>query len=83
MKQWRETYRRKPHNEELMTMIQGVTPESSGLRFHWRVEGVWVFEGTRGEWGWGGIQSWRRWWCTWDAFYTDVTAEGVEEGLKR
>ncbi|KAL1555316.1 putative galactinol--sucrose galactosyltransferase 2 [Salvia divinorum] len=21
-------------------------------------------------------------WCTWDAFYTDVTAEGVEEGLK-
>lgn len=20
-------------------------------------------------------------WCTWDAFYTDVTAEGVEEGL--
>ena len=22
-------------------------------------------------------------WCTWDAFYTDVTAEGVEEGLKR
>nr|KJB14884.1 hypothetical protein B456_002G147800 [Gossypium raimondii] len=22
-------------------------------------------------------------WCTWDAFYTDVTAEGVKEGLKR
>ncbi|XP_058072563.1 probable galactinol--sucrose galactosyltransferase 2 isoform X2 [Magnolia sinica] len=22
-------------------------------------------------------------WCTWDAFYTDVTAEGVDEGLKR
>jgi raffinose synthase len=22
-------------------------------------------------------------WCTWDAFYTDVSAEGVEEGLKR
>lgn len=22
-------------------------------------------------------------WCTWDAFYTDVTAEGIEEGLKR
>lgn len=22
-------------------------------------------------------------WCTWDAFYTDVTAEGVVEGLKR
>lgn len=22
-------------------------------------------------------------WCTWDAFYTDVTAEGVEEGLER
>ncbi|KAG6428979.1 hypothetical protein SASPL_107018 [Salvia splendens] len=21
-------------------------------------------------------------WCTWDAFYTDVTAEGVEEGLE-
>ncbi|CAL5207696.1 unnamed protein product [Lathyrus oleraceus] len=21
-------------------------------------------------------------WCTWDAFYTDVTAEGIEEGLK-
>ncbi|XP_043690905.1 probable galactinol--sucrose galactosyltransferase 2 isoform X3 [Telopea speciosissima] len=21
-------------------------------------------------------------WCTWDAFYTDVTAEGVDEGLK-
>ncbi|XAR69455.1 Galactinol--sucrose galactosyltransferase [Bertholletia excelsa] len=21
-------------------------------------------------------------WCTWDAFYTNVTAEGVEEGLK-
>ncbi|KAM7500189.1 hypothetical protein LguiA_024603 [Lonicera macranthoides] len=21
-------------------------------------------------------------WCTWDAFYTDVTAEGVHEGLK-
>ncbi|KAG5552429.1 hypothetical protein RHGRI_010489 [Rhododendron griersonianum] len=21
-------------------------------------------------------------WCTWDAFYTDVTAEGVEEGLQ-
>ncbi|KAI4300775.1 hypothetical protein L6164_034111 [Bauhinia variegata] len=21
-------------------------------------------------------------WCTWDAFYTDVTAEGVEQGLK-
>ncbi|KAL8469572.1 hypothetical protein ACS0TY_032425 [Phlomoides rotata] len=21
-------------------------------------------------------------WCTWDAFYTDVTAEGVKEGLK-
>lgn len=21
-------------------------------------------------------------WCTWDAFYTDVTAEGVEEGLR-
>ncbi|XP_068472711.1 probable galactinol--sucrose galactosyltransferase 2 isoform X1 [Phaseolus vulgaris] len=21
-------------------------------------------------------------WCTWDAFYTDVTAEGVEDGLK-
>ncbi|KAL9659605.1 hypothetical protein QQ045_024412 [Rhodiola kirilowii] len=21
-------------------------------------------------------------WCTWDAFYTDVTAEGVQEGLK-
>lgn len=21
-------------------------------------------------------------WCTWDAFYTEVTAEGVEEGLK-
>ncbi|CAA2988362.1 probable galactinol--sucrose galactosyltransferase 2, partial [Olea europaea subsp. europaea] len=21
-------------------------------------------------------------WCTWDAFYTDVTAEGVEEGIK-
>ena len=21
-------------------------------------------------------------WCTWDAFYTDVNAEGVEEGLK-
>ncbi|KAF7804085.1 putative galactinol--sucrose galactosyltransferase 2 [Senna tora] len=21
-------------------------------------------------------------WCTWDAFYTDVTAQGVEEGLK-
>ncbi|XP_015898991.3 probable galactinol--sucrose galactosyltransferase 2 [Ziziphus jujuba] len=21
-------------------------------------------------------------WCTWDAFYTDVTSEGVEEGLK-
>lgn len=22
-------------------------------------------------------------WCTWDAFYTDVTAEGVEEGIRR
>ncbi|KAF9615660.1 hypothetical protein IFM89_025646 [Coptis chinensis] len=22
-------------------------------------------------------------WCTWDAFYTDVTAEGVDEGLQR
>jgi hypothetical protein len=22
-------------------------------------------------------------WCTWDAFYTDVTAEGVKQGLKR
>jgi raffinose synthase len=22
-------------------------------------------------------------WCTWDAFYTDVTAEGIDEGLKR
>lgn len=22
-------------------------------------------------------------WCTWDAFYTDVTAEGVKEGIKR
>jgi raffinose synthase len=22
-------------------------------------------------------------WCTWDAFYTDVTAEGVKEGLER
>ncbi|KAK1399011.1 hypothetical protein POM88_008874 [Heracleum sosnowskyi] len=22
-------------------------------------------------------------WCTWDAFYTDVTTEGVEDGLKR
>ncbi|KAH0912301.1 hypothetical protein HID58_035622 [Brassica napus] len=22
-------------------------------------------------------------WCTWDAFYTDVTAEGVDEGLRR
>ncbi|RVW16559.1 putative galactinol--sucrose galactosyltransferase 2 [Vitis vinifera] len=22
-------------------------------------------------------------WCTWDAFYTDVTAEGIEEGLQR
>lgn len=22
-------------------------------------------------------------WCTWDAFYTEVTAEGVHEGLKR
>lgn len=21
-------------------------------------------------------------WCTWDAFYTDVTAEGVKEGLE-
>ncbi|RHN79116.1 putative galactinol--sucrose galactosyltransferase, Alpha-galactosidase [Medicago truncatula] len=21
-------------------------------------------------------------WCTWDAFYTDVTAEGIEDGLK-
>ncbi|KAJ6823768.1 putative galactinol--sucrose galactosyltransferase 2 [Iris pallida] len=21
-------------------------------------------------------------WCTWDAFYTDVTAEGVDQGLK-
>ncbi|RZS10283.1 hypothetical protein BHM03_00041483 [Ensete ventricosum] len=22
-------------------------------------------------------------WCTWDAFYTDVTAEGVDQGLRR
>lgn len=22
-------------------------------------------------------------WCTWDAFYTDVTAEGVDDGLRR
>ncbi|KAL4599026.1 hypothetical protein ACB092_11G096800 [Castanea dentata] len=22
-------------------------------------------------------------WCTWDAFYTDVTSEGVKEGLER
>ena len=22
-------------------------------------------------------------WCTWDAFYTEVTAEGVDQGLKR
>ena len=22
-------------------------------------------------------------WCTWDAFYTDVTAEGVKQGLER
>ena len=22
-------------------------------------------------------------WCTWDAFYTNVTAEGVKEGLQR
>ena len=22
-------------------------------------------------------------WCTWDAFYTDVTAEGVKQGLQR
>jgi hypothetical protein len=22
-------------------------------------------------------------WCTWDAFYTDVTAEGVKDGLQR
>ncbi|CAN1797505.1 Carboxyl-terminal-processing peptidase 3, chloroplastic [Linum perenne] len=22
-------------------------------------------------------------WCTWDAFYTDVTTEGVEQGLSR
>ena len=22
-------------------------------------------------------------WCTWDAFYTDVTTEGVKQGLKR
>eukprot|EP01018_Ginkgo_biloba_P014618 Gb_25111 [translate_table: standard] len=28
-----------------------------------------------------GILDWFGW-CTWDAFYTDVSAEGVEEGLK-
>lgn len=22
-------------------------------------------------------------WCTWDAFYTDVTADGVKEGIRR
>lgn len=22
-------------------------------------------------------------WCTWDAFYTDVTSQGVKEGLQR
>lgn len=22
-------------------------------------------------------------WCTWDAFYTDVTGEGVKQGLER
>jgi raffinose synthase len=22
-------------------------------------------------------------WCTWDAFYTDVTADGVKQGLQR
>lgn len=22
-------------------------------------------------------------WCTWDAFYTDVSAEGVKQGLSR
>ncbi|GKE26885.1 probable galactinol--sucrose galactosyltransferase 2 [Tanacetum coccineum] len=28
-----------------------------------------------------GVLDWFGW-CTWDAFYTDVTAEGVEDGLK-
>lgn len=22
-------------------------------------------------------------WCTWDAFYTDVTSEAIKEGLER
>lgn len=29
-----------------------------------------------------GIVDWFGW-CTWDAFYTDVTADGVREGLRR
>lgn len=35
--------------------------------------------------GWLQLPSFVDWfgWCTWDAFYTDVTAEGVHQGLKR
>jgi len=29
-----------------------------------------------------GILDWFGW-CTWDAFYQDVSAKGVEKGLKR
>lgn len=29
-----------------------------------------------------GILDWFGW-CTWDAFYTDVSAEGVRQGIQR